>query len=681
MQEANDSTVLGDFDEARFKSDKEVTRFFRKGDEFWVNTPGFDGQAADFKVAYAIGIEPLQQYLIETVGGHLQALGVAWDTQKSGWFHLYPGQGVDFKDPLHWSKPQQNANFMCIECHTTGFKRNFDAPSNTYSSHWQALGVGCQSCHGPASGHLQWSKQPGNLAGVGFPMSVKNGISRTEVETCGRCHSRRAPLGDGFRSHMRLMDDYLPSALTPVLYEIDGKIKDEVFEYGSFVQSKMYTKGVACSDCHNPHSTKLRITGNGVCLQCHNPGGSAGRPGIDGKGLLAKDYDSPEHHKHQVGSAAAQCSSCHMPGKFYMVNDYRHDHSFSIPDPDRALKLGVTDACLGCHQKTDEEKVIAQFRQWFGTKNVERAGYADSLWLARNAKSGAAQSLLQQLTRLDLPAIRRATLLAELPSYPSQAALEMAINNLKNADPQVREAATRTLTQLVPPRVDQLGPLLDDPVLAVRTAAAYALLGLPAEQLGIFQAGWSKAIDEYEQIQLSLVDRAEANLNLAMLYQATGRSALVEPYLRKALQRDADFLPALITLTQWLEDNFRTDEARDLLGVALHAHPQSALLRHAQGLALVREGKRGQALQKLRDAVRLEPENSQYRYVLAIALYDTGQQESALKELDTLLVRQPSHRVARLTLTNYLRQAGKNKEAQEVISVLRSLNPMDPFVQ
>lgn len=569
---------------------------------------------------------------------------------------------------------------MCIECHTTGFKRNFDATSNTYSSHWKALGVGCQSCHGPASGHLGWIKKPGSLANAGFPVSLKNGDSRTEVETCGRCHARRAPLGDGFRNHMRLMDDYLPSALTPVLYEIDGKIKDEVFEYGSFVQSKMYAKGVASSDCHNPHSAKLRITGNGVCTQCHNPTGNAGRPGIDGKGLLAQDYESPEHHKHLASSVAAQCSSCHMPGKLYMVNDYRHDHSFSIPDPTRALKLGTTDACLGCHQKT-EETVIAQFQQWFDTKDAKTARYDDSLWLARNAKPGAAQAILELLARRDLPGIRRATLLAELPNYPSQTALESAINNLKYADPQVRETAIRTLAQLMPPRADLLGPLLEDSVRAVRTAAAYALLGLPAEQLGIFQPDWSKAIGEYEQVQLSLVDRAEANLNLAILYQADGRSALVEPYLRTALQRDTDFLPALITLTQWLEHNFRADEARDLLRVTLHAHPESALLQHALGLALIREGKGEQALQALRDAVRLEPENSQYRYVLAIALYDTGQQESALTELRTLLTRRPSHRVARLTLANYLRQAGKEKEAQEVISVLSALNPMDPSVQ
>jgi hypothetical protein len=240
MQPANADTLLGDFNNVTFKAENETTRFSRKDDGFWVNTPGIDGKNADFKVAYTFCIAPLQQYLIEVGDGRLQALGIAWDTEKQRWFHLYPGQGVTFKDPLHWSKPSQNANFMCVECHTTGYKRNFDTAKNTFDSQWNSLGVGCQACHGPASIHLEWTAKKTDLIHAGFAVDLKDKDATVEIETCARCHSRRAPLGDGFSAGNRLMDDYLPSPLTRELYALDGKIKDEVFEHGSFAQSKMF---------------------------------------------------------------------------------------------------------------------------------------------------------------------------------------------------------------------------------------------------------------------------------------------------------------------------------------------------------------------------------------------------------------------------------------------------------
>ena len=33
------------------------------------------------------------------------------------------------------------------------------------------------------------------------------------------------------------------------LYFPDGQIRDEVYEYGSFLQSRMFHEGVTCSDC------------------------------------------------------------------------------------------------------------------------------------------------------------------------------------------------------------------------------------------------------------------------------------------------------------------------------------------------------------------------------------------------------------------------------------------------
>ncbi|WP_223526846.1 tetratricopeptide repeat protein [Pseudomonas sp. BF-B-26] len=682
MQEANAETMLGDFNNVTFKAENETTRFLRKDGGFWVNTPGIDGKNADFKVAYTFGIAPLQQYLIEVGEGRLQALGVAWDTEKHRWFHLYPGQGVNFKDPLHWSKPSQNANFMCVECHTTGYQRNFDAAKNTFDSHWNSLGVGCQACHGPASNHLEWTAKKGDLVHAGFAVDLKDKNATVEIETCARCHSRRAPLGDGFTAGKRLMDDYLPSPLTRDLYALDGKIKDEVFEHGSFAQSKMFDKGVRCSNCHNPHSTELKAPGNGVCLQCHNPAGKTSVDGVDGKGLQAKNYDSIEHTRHTMGQPGSQCVDCHMPGKFYMGNDFRHDHSFSIPNPERAKKLGTPDACLACHQGKAGDKVTEQFKLW-NTTTAQAPRYDESLWLIRNGQPGAAQALYEQLQRSHLPAIQRATLLAELPLYPSEQALKLATQDLNHPAPQVRESAVRAISAFLSPpeRAPLLTPLLADPVKAVRIAAARDLLSVARNGLGSAQDNWNAAIAEYEAVQKNLAERAEANLNLAMLYQASGRSGEVEALLRTALKRDPDFYPALVTLVQWLEANGRNQDAQTLLAQSLKEHPDAALLQHTQGLSLVRAGKSAQAMPALRKAAQLEPQNAQYGYVLAVALHDSGKVDEACQELERLLKVQPANRNARLSLIQYYLDNGQEPKAQVLLQGWKKMNRGDPALK
>lgn len=683
MQEANAETMLGDFNNVTFKAQNETTRFSRKDDGFWVNTPGIDGKNADFKVAYTFGIAPLQQYLIEVGEGRLQALGVAWDTEKNRWFHLYPGQGVNFKNPLHWSKPSQNANFMCVECHTTGYKRNFDAAKNTFDSQWNSLGVGCQACHGPASNHLEWTAKKGDLIHAGFAVDLKDKDATVEIETCARCHSRRAPLGDGYTVGKRLMDDYLPSPLTRELYALDGKIKDEVFEHGSFAQSKMLDKGVRCSNCHNPHSTELKATGNGVCLQCHNTAGKTSVTGVDGKGLQAKNYDSIEHTRHTPGQPGSQCVDCHMPGKFYMGNDFRHDHSFSIPNPERAKKLGTPDACLTCHQGKAGDKVTEQFKLWNTATTAQAPRYDESLWLIRNGQPGAAQALYEQLQRSNLPAIQRATLLAELPLYPSEQALKLATKDLSNPAPQVRESAVRAISAFLPPpeRAPLLTPLLGDPVKAVRIVAARDLLSVARNGLGSAQANWNAAIAEYEAVQKSLAERAESNLNLAMLYQASGRNDEVESLLRTALKRDPDFYPALVTLVQWLEANGRGQEAQTLLAQSLKEHPDNALLQHTQGLALVRAGQSAQAMPALRKAAQLEPQNAQYGYVLAVALHDSGKVDEACEELERLLNVQPANRNARLSLIQYYLDNGQEPKAQVLLQRWKKMNGGDPALK
>ncbi|MCF5071611.1 tetratricopeptide repeat protein, partial [Pseudomonas syringae] len=418
-------------------------------------------------------------------------------------------------------------------------------------------------------------------------------------------------------------------------------------------------------------------------LQCHNKAGKPSVESVNGKGLQAKNYDSVEHTRHTLGQPGSQCVDCHMPGKFYMGNDFRHDHSFSIPNPPRAKKLGTPDACLTCHQGKDGDNVTAQYKLWRASSEPQAPRYDESLWLIRNGQPGAATALYQQLQRSNLPAIQRATLLAELPLYPSEQALKLATQDLQHPAPQVRESAVRAISAFIPPpeRARLLTPLLGDPVKAVRIAAARDLLSVARNGLGNAQANWDAAIGEYENVQKNLAERAEANLNLAMLYQASGRGAEVEGLLRTALKRDPDFYPALVTLVQWLESNGRGQEAQTLLKDSLKEHPDAALLQHTRGLSLIRAGKRSEAMSALSKAAQLEPQNAQYGYVLAVALHESGKVDEACAELERLLKDQPANRNARLSLIQYYLDSDQEPRAQALLQGWKRINMGDPALK
>ena len=680
MQPATEATVLGDFADRTLATDVETTTFFRRDGAFWIRTPGADGAPADHRIAYTFGVEPLQQYLIEMPDGGLQAHGAAWDVERSRWFHLYDGQGVDYRHRLHWTGPQQNADFMCVECHTTGFERRYDPQTGRFDSRWHAPGVACQGCHGPASNHLRWAADPARVgeADRGFDPPLRKA---GEPAICARCHSRRTPIAPAPVHGGELFDDYLPMILAADLYQVDGKIEDEVFEYGSFVQSRMYAAGVACSDCHDPHRATLRAPGDATCTRCHNPAARPTRPGIDGSGLQPTRYDDPSHHHHAAGSPGSACVDCHMPGRVYMGNDLRHDHAFTSPHPVQARALGHADACLGCHDAGEADAVVAAFERWYPAAAPRDGGYARDLHAARAGAPGAAQALLRQLARADLPDIRRATLVAELPNHPSPAAQRALAEALASPAPIVRRTAAEVAGALLPPAAQArlLAPLTRDPVRAVRLAAAWQLLQLPPAPGADPQARIDLAA-EYEQVQRAMLDRAEAHHNLAGIYLATGRAALVEPALRRALERDPAYAPARLLLAQWREQAGDAEGALRLLLEGIERDPGEASLWHGLGLLRVRRGERAQALEALRRAHELAPDEPEFGFVLAVALHDGGAGEAALDLLRAQARHHPTHRMIRLTLVRYLREAGHPAEAVSWLERWAAQNPDDPLL-
>ena len=687
MQPASPATVLGDFDGARFRYNGIETRFFRRGGRFMVRTDGPDGRLADYVIAYTFGVEPLQQYLVEFPGGRLQALGIAWDSrpkEEGGqrWFHLYPGQKVDHRHTLHWTRPSQTWNHQCAECHSTDVKKNYDPATRRYATTWQAIDVGCEACHGPGADHLAWARAgaKGKDDGLQVHYEERRGVrwqadpntgkparsaplaTHTEVEACARCHSRRSLLSEDYRPGRSLMQTHRPALLSEGLYYPDGQIRDEVYVYGSFRQSRMYHAGVTCSDCHEPHSGKTRAPGNGVCLQCHR----AGR------------FDTPEHHHHRAGARGSACVDCHMPERTYMVVDPRRDHGMRIPRPDLSMTLGTPNACNACHQERTPAWAARRVESWHGKPSRKgHQRYARALFEGRRDGPGASRLLNALANDATQPAIARASAVSLLPRYLGRRTLATLQQALADGDALVRMAALGSIERLPGDlRAVLASDLLADPQLAVRVEAARVLADAPRRLLDAGQL--DAALEAYVASQRLNADRPEALLSLANLARRRGDPDGARDYLNEALKLEPDFAPAWINLADLERASAGEAQGIAVLRRGLKAAPDNADLHHALGLALIRSGDRAAALARLARAARLAPDNGRYAWVHAVALYSMQRRTEAVAALETALKRHPTSRDILFTLVQYHGELGDRERARVLAERFRETWPDDP---
>ncbi|SDR63371.1 doubled CXXCH domain-containing protein [Rhizobiales bacterium GAS113] len=693
MQHANDSTVLGDFADAELSYGDVTSAFLKQDAKFMVRTDGPDGSLQNYEVKFTFGVAPLQQYLVELPGGRLQALAIAWDSRPKAeggqrWFHLNPGEAIAHGDPLHWTGLQMNWNFMCAECHTTNLKRNFDAATQTYHTTYSEIDVSCESCHGPGSRHLAWaqkapswesidgaSKGLTNLleerkdvtwlpnAQTGNSARSKPRTTMHEIETCAVCHSRRGPIWSDVMPGAPIGDGHRVSLLDEGLYFPDGQIRDEVYEYGSFLQSRMNHAGVTCSDCHEPHSAKLRAEGNGVCLQCHSP---------------AK-YQVASHHHHKDESVESQCVSCHMPERTFMVVDRRRDHSLRIPRPDRTTTLGVPNACSTCHADKSAAWAADQLKTWFPTPDPGFQQFAEVLQEGTMGAPGAREKLLALAGDTGAPGIARASALARLDRVPSREALDHLRRLIHDQDPLIRRAAVCAYINLPANARMDLLPMLDDPVRDVRLQAVPLIASIPPQSLDAdARRRLDRGIAEYTTSEQSNADRPEAHFNLGLVFVALGRTAAAEAEFRVALAIDPTFVPAAVSIADLYRSAGLDAQGESVLRTLIEHQPYAALAHHALGLWLVRNQRTAEALEELRRAADLGPEDPRMAYVYAVALTSKGDRNRALEVLRRQLARFPYHRDSLYAMATIERDAGDVEAARRYAEQLVALEPNEP---
>ena len=689
MDLATETSVVGNFDDATIEHDGITSRMFRDGPKFMVHTEGPTGKMEDFHVKYVFGVEPLQQYMVEfdrtpdmpeDEVGRLQVLRISWDTINEKWFYLRPPD-VDDKlapdDPLHWTGIAQRWQTMCADCHSTNLKKNFSTESQRYHTTFSEIDVSCEACHGPGSLHIQlanssslfWDRNHGyGLA------KLKGDDPEPQLQTCAPCHSRRGVIDPSFKGGDYYHDHYALELLRPETYHIDGQIKDEVYVYGSFIQSKMYHKNIRCSDCHDPHSLKLKKSGNETCTSCHqHPSGK---------------YDVPLHHHHTPGTPGAACVNCHMPHTTYMAVDARRDHSLRIPRPDLSVELlssdgiGPPNACSSCHVKDSLKDLSADVQakldgklyqdwlllaandpsiakairkvdqwcddacnKWYGAERKKPEHFASVLHALRTARdksaNKAALRVLDQSNEL-VPAIAKATILTELSGQfsPRQiATLSEEIASDSSKEPILRTAAMSSLLtassmmdqdgRSLAATSDLLMEFLEDTSRPIQNEAARLLVvsGLYENTLNDSQRLKVDAI--LEQLKSSLMtasDRAGAHLNWAML-----------------CERRAKFVEAVQAYEVAIKTEPKTAGARTNLAELLDQLASRSTPERGKQLSAYANKLRSDELPLLANDAQLAPQIPVVQYRYGLALYLNGELEKAREQIKKAIDLSPEN--------------------------------------
>jgi tetratricopeptide (TPR) repeat protein len=673
MDVANETTVLGSFDNAVFEYFGVTSRFFRKDNRFFVHTQGPDGKMGEFEIKYTFGVYPLQQYLVPFPGGRLQCLPLAWDAKEKKWYHLYPDEPLDPGDWLYWTNAGQNWNGMCAECHSTDLKKNYNYKNDSYQTTWSDIDVGCEACHGPGSRHVAWAEMPDMARPqtvYNYELEVKtSGISsRDLVELCAPCHSRRAALGDYTHSEPDLLDSLLPSLLEEGMYFPDGQILEEDYVYGSFTQSKMYDRDVRCSDCHDVHSLKLIQEDNALCLQCHR----------------GEIYDTKDHHFHKkkgeegepiksadgrvlfdVGSGA-ECVQCHMPGRYYMGIDYRPDHSIRIPRPDLSPKLGTPNACNRCHIDKTDEWSDEYVTKWYGPGR--RTHYGSIIEAGRKRLPEFQSNLIKLAGDLLYPVVVRATALSLLNSYPGEETTRAFELALMDEEALIRRTAIDSLGLEGPGKqINLIVPMLYDPVKAVRIEAARSLAPvaegqLNEEQTRVFQA----ALREYQAAMEYAADFAYARYNLGNLNASLHQPEKAIQDYRAAIRIDDQFYPAKVNLAMLYNQIGQNDEAESILRDVVTSHPELHDIEYSLGLLLAEKKQYDEAAVYLKRAARGMPDRARIHYNLGLLLQHLKRDSEAEAELSKAVTLEPDNMDYLYALTEYYLKRGKFRKAKPI---------------
>jgi tetratricopeptide (TPR) repeat protein len=613
---------------------------------FQIFTMGKDGKRHPFTPVRVLGVEPLRQFLVPADAGRMQVTELAYDPAQVDWFDVYGEEDRHAGEWGHWTGHGMTWNSMCASCHNTALQKNYEITADAYHTTMVEHGVGCESCHGPMADHNAW--QAAHPKQGGDPTIKKPG--REELfALCGSCHSRRGDLTGDFRPGQKYADHF--SLVIPDetdLFYPDGQVHDEDFEFTAFSGSRMHAAGVRCSDCHEPHSAKVRIPGDNLCMVCH----AAPAP-------PAPKIDPATHSHHKTGERGDHCVDCHMPQTVYMQRHARHDHGFTVPDPLMTRDFGIPNACNRCHTDRSADWSLQSVEEWYGDK-MQRPTRARTQVLAR-ARRGDAASVpdLIHLMKQETNGFWRAVSANFVKRWISDPQVVAALSaGLGDSNALARSMSIRALEPLSneEPIHAGLTNALSDPVREVRLDAAWALRAtldtnsVPGREL-------------LAHLDFN-ADQPSGALQAGVFHLDRGDVASALTWFKRAVQGDGNSAPLRQALAVALSDAGKSREAVTELETACKLAPQEAEYRYKFGLARNEVGDLEGAKTALAEAVKLDPALAPAWYNLGLAENASGKPEAALEALvraESLDARSAQIPFARATI---LARLGRTDEAR-----------------
>lgn len=682
MDTVSENSVKGDFNNTRFIYQGDTAYFFKEGTKFLVRTTDSTGEKKVFQISYTFGWQPLQQYLVKFEDGRIQSLPFCWDTRPKEiggqrWFHLYGNEKISHTDELFWMGINQNWNYMCADCHTTDFKTNFNVAENTFSSHWAERRVSCESCHGAASNHIRWTENKNtDNAFKGFAVNLAAKQMKwkendrqtlipveilkhdTLIEICAKCHARATRISDDYKPGQSFLQTHIPALLDTTNYFIDGQIKQEDYEYGSFLQSKMYANGVTCINCHDPHSMKIKFQGNTLCGSCHQP---------------AK-YDGTQHSFHALTSTGNQCVNCHMPTTKYMGVDKRLDHSIRIPRPDLSLVDGTPNACTKCHTDKPVKWAAENFAKRHKSKLPNDTSNTEMVRKITRLYYETEPSLFSLLNDKKNPDIHRATAMEQFGSITTPRIKSILIGELESDNPLLRLNALKALHNYpLASVINNIYPLLFDNVRTIRHEAMILAAPYNAQLPEREAAQFKQVMNEYLKLQEQMSHRPEGYFNRAILMSMMGNTSSAEQLYLESIKRFPGFLPSYNNLTDMYRQQGNEAEAKKTIDMGLQKNPFARYLHYALALWHIRNKNKTEGLKELAIAAKNEPANSQIVYGYAIGLFSYNEKEKAIKQLEAFATKYGNHLQILEGLISMNQDMGRPEKAAKYSSIKQSL--------